>query len=229
MRIKAVLAGEGASLVPSSASSAASSAAAASAAASAEGEKCIVFSCFPEALQIAEAALARNGVPCLLLASPRSIYPGVRRFSADPALPVLLMPLGAGAEGLNITRASHVFLLEPSFSPALEAQALGRVDRIGQARPTYLHRLLTQGTVEVAVERLSGRRGAARARGERAFVELHAASGGAAAMLQALALGALHGGGGGGGGGEAEEGVEVLEEDCGLTRGDVMAVLGQAL
>lgn len=49
---------------------------------------------------------------------------------------VLLLLVKQGANGLNLTEAQHVLLVEPLLDPAVEAQAMGRVDRIGQARTT---------------------------------------------------------------------------------------------
>lgn len=58
--------------------------------------------------------------------------------SAHPQ--VLLLLMQQGSNGLNLTEAQHVVLVEPSLNPAVEAQAVGRVDRIGQTRATHVHR-----------------------------------------------------------------------------------------
>ena len=71
---------------------------------------------------------------------------------------VLLMPLRRGANGLNLTSAQHVILLEPVMDPGAEAQAMKRVDRIGQTKPTFVHRFLLLNTVEENVQALSRRR-----------------------------------------------------------------------
>lgn len=47
-----------------------------------------------------------------------------------------------GANGLNLLEAQHVVLVEPLLNPATEAQAVGRVHRIGQDKPTLVHRFL---------------------------------------------------------------------------------------
>jgi SNF2 family DNA or RNA helicase len=49
-------------------------------------------------------------------------------FADDPDVQTLLVTMGAreGAAGLNLTAASTVFILEPSFHPGLEAQAASR-------------------------------------------------------------------------------------------------------
>lgn len=53
-----------------------------------------------------------------------------------------------GAEGLDLVQASHVFLLEPLLNPALESQAVNRIHRIGQTRPTYVHKYAISDTIE---------------------------------------------------------------------------------
>lgn len=65
-----------------------------------------------------------------------------------PKVKVILVTMGTGAAGLTLTAASTVYLLEPTHSPADEAQALNRAHRIGQSRPVRCLILFCQGTVE---------------------------------------------------------------------------------
>ncbi len=66
----------------------------------------------------------------------------------DPECPLFLISLKAGGVGLNLTAADYVFLLDPWWNPAVEAQAIDRTHRIGQERPVFAYRLIARGTVE---------------------------------------------------------------------------------
>jgi SNF2 family DNA or RNA helicase len=74
----------------------------------------------------------------------------IAAFQAGSA-PVFLLSLKAGGVGLNLTAADHVFLLDPWWNPAVEAQAIDRVHRIGQGRPVTAYRLIAQDTVEAKI------------------------------------------------------------------------------
>jgi E3 ubiquitin-protein ligase SHPRH len=54
----------------------------------------------------------------------------------------------SGANGLNLISASHVLLIEPILNPAQELQAVGRVHRIGQNKPTVVHKFIIKSTIE---------------------------------------------------------------------------------
>lgn len=83
---------------------------------------------------------------------------GVERFKHDPAVECLLMHAGSQASGLNLVNATHVLLCEPLVNTAIELQAIARVHRIGQHRPTTVWMYLVEGTVEKAIYDLSVRR-----------------------------------------------------------------------
>jgi SNF2 family DNA or RNA helicase len=75
----------------------------------------------------------------------------VARFQTDPGCLLFLVSLKAGGLGLNLTAAEYVFLLDPWWNPAVEAQAIDRTHRIGQARPVFAYRLIARDTVEEKV------------------------------------------------------------------------------
>ena len=75
----------------------------------------------------------------------------VERFQNDPDCGLFLISLKAGGLGLNLTAADYVFLLDPWWNPAVEAQAIDRAHRIGQTRPVFAYRLIARDTVEEKV------------------------------------------------------------------------------
>lgn len=98
---------------------------------------------------------------------------------SDPAPRILLLLTSQGSNGLNLTAARHVIFLEPLLDPGVEAQATGRVDRFGQTKETFVHRLVIRGSVEENLRRLAHARAEARARGRGALAEAAAALPGA--------------------------------------------------
>ncbi|KAG6378256.1 putative DNA repair protein rad5 [Boletus reticuloceps] len=61
---------------------------------------------------------------------------------------VLLISLKAGALGLNLTVANHVFLMDPWWQEGIESQAIDRCNRIGQKKPVHVYQLIAENTVE---------------------------------------------------------------------------------
>jgi SNF2 family DNA or RNA helicase len=74
--------------------------------------------------------------------SNRNRVAALQRFISNPEIPVLLLSLKCGGVGLNITAANHGFMMEPWWNYPLEEQAFGRLHRIGQKKPVFLHRLV---------------------------------------------------------------------------------------
>lgn len=118
----------------------------------AAGSKALVFSQFPSFLRIANSALASEGIACSWLDGATVDREGaVRRFRQDPACSVFLISLKAGGTGLNLPEADYVFLTDPWWNPAAEAQAVDRAHRIGRTRTVFVYRLVSKDTVEEKV------------------------------------------------------------------------------
>lgn len=114
-----------------------------------EGHKALVFSQFTSLLAIVRRHLDEKGIPYEYLdGKTRKRAERIKRFQQDPDLPLFLISLKAGGHGLNLTAANYVFILDPWWNPAVEAQAVDRTHRIGQQRPVFAYRLITSGTVE---------------------------------------------------------------------------------
>ncbi|TFY56627.1 hypothetical protein EVG20_g8854, partial [Dentipellis fragilis] len=100
------------------------------------GAKSIVFSAWADSLHIIEHALTSNGIPCLRIDQVKGKQSAATRFRTDPDLLVLLLHGERENAGLNVTCASRVFLLESVVHHTFEIQAIARIDRMGQSRPT---------------------------------------------------------------------------------------------
>jgi SNF2 family DNA or RNA helicase len=72
----------------------------------------------------------------------------------DPAVRVMLVSIGAGGLGLNLTTANKVFMMEPQFNPAAEAQAVDRVHRLGQDREVTIKRFIMDNSFEEKMQEL---------------------------------------------------------------------------
>ncbi|MFL6197496.1 MAG: DEAD/DEAH box helicase, partial [Thermoanaerobaculia bacterium] len=115
----------------------------------AEGHKALVFSQFTSFLAIVRERLDAEGISCLYLdGRTRDRQAKVEAFQSDPGCRLFLISLKAGGLGLNLTAADYVYLLDPWWNPAVEAQAIDRAHRIGQVRPVFASRIVARDTVE---------------------------------------------------------------------------------
>jgi superfamily II DNA or RNA helicase len=120
-----------------------------------EGHKALVFSQFTSFLTLLRDRLHdENIVYEYLDGQTRDRAARVERFNKDDACRVFLISLKAGGLGLNLTSAEYVFLLDPWWNPAVEAQAIDRAHRIGQTRHVFAYRLIARDTVEEKVAEL---------------------------------------------------------------------------
>jgi DNA repair protein RAD5 len=81
-----------------------------------------------------------------------------RNAPATPPPSVLLISLRAGGVGLNLTAASNVFVMDPWWSFAIEAQAIDRVHRMGQTRDVAVTRFIVKDSIEGRMLRVQERK-----------------------------------------------------------------------
>jgi len=111
--------------------------------------KVLVFSQFTSFLSIVRDQMRERGVNFAWIdGKSRDREEQVKRFQEDESVSVFLISLKAGGLGLNLTAAEYVFLLDPWWNPAVEAQAIDRAHRIGQSRNVVAYRLVARDTIE---------------------------------------------------------------------------------
>ena len=126
-----------------------------------EGHAALVFSQFLKALDLTAAALEAAGLPFLRMdgSTPSAERKKlVQSFQSGSSPGIFLISLKTGGTGLNLTRASYVYHLDPWWNPAVENQASDRVHRIGQKSSVFVHRLIMRHTVEEKMMALKQRK-----------------------------------------------------------------------
>ncbi|MDK3258518.1 DEAD/DEAH box helicase [Blastococcus capsensis] len=123
-----------------------------------EGHRALVFSSFTGFLRTVRERLDAEGLPYAYLdGRTRDRQRRIDEFR-DGRAPVFLISLKAGGFGLNLTEADYVFVLDPWWNPAVEAQAVDRAHRIGQDKTVMVYRLVAAGTIEEKVLALQARK-----------------------------------------------------------------------
>ncbi|KAF7918224.1 uncharacterized protein EAE98_009836 [Botrytis deweyae] len=125
------------------------------------GGKSIIFSCWTTSLDLVGHHLKLCGLPFERIdgsCTRAQRYDILQKYTTDENIRILIMTTGTGAEGLNITVANYVYILEPQWNPMVEAQAIARVQRIGQNRDVKIFRYIVEDTVEKGIQARQSRK-----------------------------------------------------------------------
>lgn len=115
----------------------------------AKNHKILVFSQFVKHLAIFKSFLDGKKIEYVYLdGTTKDRKTQVERFQNECKLKVFLISLKAGGLGLNLTKADYVFILDPWWNPAIEAQAVDRAHRIGQENTVFTYKFISKNTVE---------------------------------------------------------------------------------
>ncbi|KAL8765228.1 MAG: hypothetical protein Q9209_007621 [Squamulea sp. 1 TL-2023] len=113
--------------------------------------KSVVFSGWTSHLDLIQIALQEHRIRFVRLdgkMARKQRAASLDAFREDPSVTVILISIGAGGLGLNLTTGSKVYMMEPQFNPAAEAQAVDRVHRLGQTREVTITRFIMEGSFE---------------------------------------------------------------------------------
>ncbi|HWJ08394.1 MAG TPA: C-terminal helicase domain-containing protein, partial [Nocardioides sp.] len=124
----------------------------------AEGHRALVFSQFTSFLRRVRSRLEDAGIATTYLDGATRDRGAVIEDFRSGSAPVFLISLKAGGVGLTLTEADYVFVLDPWWNPAAEAQAVDRAHRIGQTKHVHVYRLVASDTVEEKVMELKARK-----------------------------------------------------------------------
>ena len=125
----------------------------------AEKHKLLIFSSFVRDLElIGQQLKARNLLFSKLIGSTANREEAIRAFADNDRCNIFLISLKAGGVGLNLTCADYVFVLNPWWNPAAEAQAINRAHRIGQTKNVFVYRFITSDSIEEKIARLQERK-----------------------------------------------------------------------
>jgi len=125
---------------------------------SAEGHRALIFSQFTRYLKQVRAALEKAGISTEYLdGSTRDRQDVLNRFRHGDAT-AFCISLKAGGFGITLTEADYVYVLDPWWNPAAEAQAVDRTHRIGQDKPVMVYRLVAADSIEEKVRDLQERK-----------------------------------------------------------------------
>jgi len=115
------------------------------------GSKALVFSQFTHTINTVAERLIAEGVGSVVFKGNMSLPQrklALQQFTDDPTCNVLVLSSKASANGLSLTMATDMFLLEPALNPALTQQAISCVHRLGQTKTVRCHHLVMAGSVE---------------------------------------------------------------------------------
>lgn len=121
--------------------------------------KCLIVSQFTRFLTILESPLREHGFSFVRLdgtMSQKRRTQVIQEFQSSAAHSpvIMLLSLKAGGVGLNLTAASHVFLMDPAWNPATEEQCIDRCHRLGQTRKVVVTKFIVKGSVEESMVKI---------------------------------------------------------------------------
>lgn len=124
-----------------------------------EGKSILIFTNFVTTLNYLKEHFDQKGFPSLTMTGKNTSNQKkeiLHQFEVTTTPIILLMTLKTGGVGLNLTKASYVFHIDPWWNPAVENQATDRVYRMGQNQSVQVYRFIMKDSVEEKIETLKG-------------------------------------------------------------------------
>ncbi|MDD4975351.1 MAG: SNF2-related protein [Bacteriovorax sp.] len=129
-----------------------------------KGESVLIFTNFLTTLEEIEKYFRETGYKTHSIhgsMSAKKRQSELQGFQENNEASILIMTLKTGGVGLNLTKASYVFHVEPWWNPASENQATDRAHRMGQTKSVQVYRYLMKDSVEEKIQELKSIKGQA--------------------------------------------------------------------
>jgi len=120
-----------------------------------QNHNALVFSQFTSLLAIIKKELDKRKIKYAYLdGKTKNREAEVKKFMENDDIKLFLISIKAGNTGLNLTKADYVYIVDPWWNPAVEAQAIDRTHRIGQKKNIFAYKLICKDTIEEKILQL---------------------------------------------------------------------------
>jgi SNF2 family DNA or RNA helicase len=119
----------------------------------------LIFSQFTTMLDLIRKELDKKGIKYAYLdGQTRDRKGAVEDFQNNDDVQIFLISLKAGNTGLNLVKADYVYIVDPWWNPAVEAQAIDRTHRIGQDKHIFAYKMVCKDTIEEKILELQAKK-----------------------------------------------------------------------
>jgi SNF2 family DNA or RNA helicase len=119
----------------------------------------LVFSQFTSMLALIREELDRRNIDYAYLdGQTKDRKSAVEEFQNNDDIKLFLLSLKAGNTGLNLVKADYVYIVDPWWNPAVEAQAIDRTHRIGQDKNIFAYRMICKDSIEEKIIELQNKK-----------------------------------------------------------------------
>lgn len=114
-------------------------------------DKVIIVSGYTSVLTLATEYICKNvgDVEFLSFTGKTQNRDGIlKSFRNNPKIKILFLSANAGSEGIDLTAANHMIILDLDWNPQNLIQLQNRICRLNQTKPTFVHKILSNTPIE---------------------------------------------------------------------------------